>query len=141
MLPVNSNMSALIKKLSAEEAVAASVVKDAVRAKDAVVAKDAVPNKEPVNPFVDVELPVIISDPDMIALPVYGKGDTYPLRYDAVAANDAVPSNEPVIPAVTVSDPDIVELFWAISPFLAINSGIFMVLWFTVPKARVSYKY
>ena len=78
----------------------------------------------------------------MIALPVYGNGDTYPLRYDAVVANDAVPNNEPVIPLVTLSDPVIVELFWAISPFLAKNSfAIYIVLWFTVPKARVSYKY
>ena len=106
------------------------------------LANDAVPNKEPVYPNNDVELPVMISDPDMIALPVYGNGDTYPLRYDAVVANDAVPNNEPVIPLVTLSDPVIVELFWAISPFLAKNSfAIYIVLWFTVPKARVSYKY
>jgi len=115
------------------------VASDAV---DANTANDAVPNKEPVYPNNDVELPVMISDPDIIALPVYGNGDTYPLRYDAVVANDAVPNNEPVIPLVTLSDPVIVELFWAISPFLAKNSfAIYIVLWFTVPKARVSYKY
>jgi len=70
----------------------------------------------------------------MIALPVYGNGDTYPLRYDAVVANDAVPNNEPVIPLVTLSDPVIVELFWAISPFLAMNSCIYIVLCFTVHR-------
>ena len=32
------------------------------------------------------------------------------------------PNNEPVIPPVTVKDPDIIELFWAINPSLAINS-------------------
>jgi len=33
--------------------------------------------------------PVTVKLPDIIALPVNGKGDTYPDRYDAVRAKDA----------------------------------------------------
>lgn len=84
----------LTVKLSAEDAVAAFRAYDADKAYDALAAfktydaVDAVPKSEPVYPPNDVELPVIIRLPDIMALPVYGKGDTYPLRYDAVDEYD-----------------------------------------------------
>ena len=39
-------------------------------------------NPDPL-PCIDVD-PVTTRDPVILAEPVYGKGDTYPLRYDAV---------------------------------------------------------
>ena len=49
--------------------------KEAVKA---FVAQLAVPNKLPVNPKVEVVEPVTIKEPEIIALPVYGKADPPP---------------------------------------------------------------
>lgn len=70
-------------------------------------AQDAVPNNEAVTPELTV------NDPEISALPVYGKGGIYESKYEAVSAyvdQDAVPNNEPVMPLSTFNEPVMVWL-------------------------------
>jgi hypothetical protein len=87
---------------------------------------------DPVNGNADAPPPTKDNATDAVvandAVVAYDADAIVPIRKDAVNAYDAE-AIEPVIPPVTVRDPDIVELFCAIRPFLVTNSfGIFFTL-------------
>jgi hypothetical protein len=65
---------------------------DPVNSKDPVITKVSALLENIVDPVGPVKLvePVTIKDPEIIALPVYGNGDIYPVKYDAVAAYEAL---------------------------------------------------
>jgi hypothetical protein len=73
----------------------------------------------------DLNDPVTIKLPVILALPVYGNTGVYVEAKDelkACVAYEAVPNKDPVIPLVTIKDPVITELFCAMRPLRAVNS-------------------